>query len=328
MKVLITGANGFLGSWLVDRLVAQGDDVTVLLRNIDRSDNYKKRNINVVQGDITDLESLKTATHGQDQVYHLAGLVAYNRREREIMQKINVDGTANILEASVFAKVKRILLVSSVVSVGATFTPEVLNEESSFELTKYHLGYHETKRQAEALLRRYVADGKVDGVIVNPSTIYGAGDASKSSRSTQLKVARGEMFSYPSGGVSIVAVEDVIEGMLSAMQKGRSGERYILSGENLTLKEVFDRIADIAGVARPWLPVPALVLKGLAKIDDLMACVGKSGPLPSERALVALMYHWYDASKARQELGFTTRPAQQALENSVNWMSQQGLLRN
>lgn len=327
MKVLVTGANGFLGSWLIEKLLEQGQELSVILRQREHFEKYEKRGIRVFQGDVTDLNSLRAAAVGQQQVYHLAGLIAYNRREIEAMNRVNVLGTQNILEASAAANVQRVQLVSSVVAVGATFEPAVLNEESEYKLDEYHLGYHESKRKAEALLRDYVAAGKVDGVIVNPSTVYGAGDASKSSRSTQLNVARGNMFYYPPGGVSVVAVEDVVDGMLRAMDRGRSGERYILAGENLTLKEVFSRIAEVAGVPKPWLPVPASILLGLAKIDDALATIGKRGPLPSERALVALMYHWYDSTKARQELGFSTRPAQQAIVNSVNWMSQQGLLR-
>jgi dihydroflavonol-4-reductase len=110
------------------------------------------------------------------------------------------------------------------------------------------------------------------------------------------------------------------------MQRGRSGERYILAGENLSLREVFNCIADEAGVTRPWLPVPAWALRGLAALDEGLTPLGLRGPLPSERALVALMYHWYDSTKARTELGYSTRPAREAIASSVRWMSEQGLL--
>jgi dihydroflavonol-4-reductase len=135
------------------------------------------------------------------------------------------------------------------------------------------------------------------------------------------------MFYYPPGGVSVVAVEDVVNGMVKAMEKGRSAERYILAGENMTLKDLFHRIADEAGVNRAWLPLPGCVLQCIAGLDENLSKIGLKGPLSSERAYVAMMYHWYDSTKARQELGFSTRPAQQAIANSVQWMSQRGLLR-
>ncbi len=327
MKVLLTGANGFLGSWLLERLLEEGHEVSVILRNTKDFDLYSKRGVHPFHGDVTNFESLHAATQGQQQIYHLAGLIAYKRSQYDDMIRVNVDGTENILNAAAAANVQRVLLASSVVAVGATETPQILNEASPYNLDSLHLGYHESKRAAEKLICRFVSEGKVDGVIVNPSTVYGAGDASKGSRSTQVQVARGELFYYPPGGVSVVAVEDVVDGMVRALQKGRSGERYILAGENLTLKNVFDLIASEAGVKSPWLPLPARILKTLAFADDRLSEFNLSGPISSERAIVAGLFHWYDSGKARQELGFSTRPAQQAIANSVRWMAHKGLLR-
>lgn len=327
MKVLVTGANGFLGSWLVKRLKDEGHEISVLLRHQKDFEEFERQGFHVHHGDVTNASSLDAAVKGQQQIYHLAGLIAYCRSEYENMKQVNVQGTENIMEAAAKHQVQRVQIASSVVAVGATFKPEVLDENSSYELSKYNLGYHESKRGAEAVLRKYVSAGKVDGVIVNPSTVYGAGDASKTTRSTQLNVARGKMFYYPPGGVSVVAVEDVVDGMVKAMEKGHSAERYILAGENMTLKDLFDQIADEAGVAKAWLPLPKCFLKGVASLDENLSKFGLHGPLPSERAYVAMMFHWYNSTKARQELGFSTRPAQQAISNSVQWMSQQGLLR-
>lgn len=327
MKILVTGANGFLGSWLTKTLLEQGHDVSVLIRDKKEFPQFESRGLIPFHGDVTNIESLKPAVQGQDQIYHLAGLIAYSRDQYDLMNHVNVHGTENVLQVAAEKKVKRVQLASSVVAVGGSFKPDVLNEESLYTLDALKLGYHESKRSAERVLKKYVNEGKVDGVIINPSTVYGAGDAAKSTRSTQLKVAQGKMFYYPPGGVSVVAVEDVVDGMVKAMEKGRSGERYILSGENLTLKDLFHRIAEIAGVKKAWIPLPTGVLKTLACVDNSLSNVGLKGPLPSERAIVATMFHWYDSSKARQELGFSARPAQQAIANSVHWMSQQGLLR-
>lgn len=326
MKVLVTGASGFIGQWLVRCLVELGHDVTITLRSKNETEDFKGLPVREVLADILDPASLHQAVIGQEHIYHLAGVIAYSKRERDLMFKVNVGGTENILSAATRCNVQRVLLVSSVVAVGATFYPEVLNEKSPYTLGPYHLGYHESKRAAEALLKLYVENQKVDGVIVNPSTVYGAGDAKKGSRSTQLKVAKGKGLFYPKGGVSVVGVEDVVNGMIAAMNKGRSGERYILAGENLTLNEVFAEISRVAGVAPPKIPMPQWALRSLASVDDLLSRLGGRGPLPSERALVAAMYHWYDSTKAQQELGYQPRPASEAIEKSVLWMKENGLL--
>lgn len=326
MKVLVTGANGFLGSWLVQRLVQEGHEVSVLIREMRNEEDFLKKGITVFRGDVTQPDSLSSAFKNQQYVYHLAGLVAYSKEMRESLFRINADGTENILKQASMFNVQRVLLASSVVAVGASFKPKVLNEESDYTLDSYHLSYHESKRKAEQIVKTYVQQGLVDGVIVNPSTIYGAGDASKSSRSTQLQVARGRLRFYPPGGVSVVAIEDVVDGMVKAMEKGRSGERYILAGENLTLQEVFEIIAREANVSPPRISLPAFIFRALAGWDDTLHVIGKRGPLPSERALTAMMFHWYDSSKAKKDLGFSSRPAIQAIASSVQWMKDHKLL--
>jgi len=326
MRILVTGANGFLGSWLVNRLVDEGHEVSVLIRQASKSDDFIKKGIKVIFGDITQPSSLPQAVQNQQQIYHLAGYVAYSSDARDTLFRINAEGTDNILKHASMANVQRVLISSSVVAVGASLKPEILNEESEYNLANYHLSYHESKREAERILKKYVNDGQIDGVIINPSTIYGAGDASKSSRSTQLKVAKGSLLFYPPGGVSVVGVEDVIDGMIKAMQKGRSGERYILSGENLSLKEVFGMIAECAGVNKPLIPLPSVIFKGLAYLDESLHFIGGKGPLPAERAIAAMMCHWYDSTKAKRELGFSNKPAINAIANSVQWMKDNNLL--
>lgn len=326
MKVLVTGANGFIGTNLTNKLVSEGYEVSVLLRNPKATNDFNSQSIKVFKGDITLPSTLTEAMSGQTYVFHLAGLVAYSKTEKEKLNNINVVGTENILKQASLSGVKRVLVSSSVVAVGASFKPEILNEESQYNLDSYHLSYHESKRAMESIIRDYVRAGKIDCVIVNPSTVYGAGDAAKSTRSTQVNVAKGKSLFYPPGGVSVTSVEDVVDGMINAIKKGRSGERYILAGENVLLKDVFRMIAEEAGVKTPAIPLPSFLFKGLALLDDSLSLVGLHGPLPSERAIVATMYHWYDSSKAKRELGYMIRPAREAIAQSVQWMKSHGVL--
>ncbi|MGZ3745960.1 MAG: NAD-dependent epimerase/dehydratase family protein [Pseudobdellovibrionaceae bacterium] len=327
MKVLVTGANGFLGSWLTQALVKQGHEVFALVRAQSDLSELNNVNCNYVYGDITDLESLYKSFDGIDTVFHLAGLIAYKKSERAKMEKINVSGTENVIEACLTKKVRKLVFVSSVVAVGAGFNPQqILKEESPYNVESLNLGYFETKRAAEKLVVEAFKNKHLDCVIVNPSTIYGEGDAKKGSRKTQIRVAQGRFPIYPSGGVSVVAVEDVVAAIITAWTKGRSGERYILSGENLTLKELFDIIAKEAGVRPPQYKMPTWIIFALGYLGDFLETFGIEGFISTENAKTATLYHWYDNSKARKELNFNPRPAREAIHNSVSWMKKNGLL--
>ncbi|HEY8271471.1 MAG TPA: NAD-dependent epimerase/dehydratase family protein [Pseudobdellovibrionaceae bacterium] len=327
MKVLVTGANGFLGSWLTQALVKQGHEVFALVRAQSNLSELKDVACNYVYGDITDLESLYKSFAGIDTVFHLAGLIAYKRSDRAKMEKINVFGTENVIDACLTKKVRKLVFVSSVVAVGAGFTPEeVLHEESPYNIEHLNLGYFETKRAAEKLVINAYKNKHLDCVIVNPSTIYGKGDAKKGSRTTQVKVAQGRFNFYTSGGVSIVAVEDVVAAIITAWNKGRSGERYILSGENITIKDLFTIIAEEAGVRPPQHKMPTWMIFALGHLGDFLESLGIKGALSTENARTATLYHWFDNSKAKKELNFNPHTAREAIRNSVSWMKENGLL--
>lgn len=326
MKVLVTGGTGFVGSWLVKRLVQEGLDVRCLHRSSRDLDDLAGVKFESSLGDITDFASVQKACKGVDTVFHLAGVVGYSRQMRELMDKVNIGGTENILKASSENGVRRFLHMSSVVAIGASYTPTPLNENSSYTLGNLNLGYFESKKRAEELVKAFVLNRKLDAVIVNPSTVYGPGDAKKGSRKIQIKVAQGKFPIYPTGGASIVSVHDVIEGILKSWQKGRTGERYILSGENLLVRDLFRKIAQLGGVNPPRVPLPRPIALGLGRIGDVLESIGKKTPINTENAWVSSLYHWFDSSKAKVELGFSARNADEALAESVAWMKTNKLI--
>ena len=327
MKVLVTGANGFLGSWVTRALVNEGHDVFALVRPQSDLSELEGVKCQYMYGDVTDVHSLLEAFKGMDAVFHLAGLIAYKKSQRPSMEKVNVEGTANVVEVCREYKIKRLVYLSSVVAIGAGFNPDqVLSESSSYNISDLNLGYFETKRKAEEIVVKACQRGEIDAVILNPSTIYGAGDAKKGSRKMQIKVARGELNYYTSGGVNVVAVEDVVAGILSAWKKGRSGERYILAGENILIKDLFGMIADEAQVPRPRTEIPTSLLHIVGSAGDFMEKFGLKGPLSKENAYTSTLFHWFDSAKAQKELDFKPRPAREAIRNSVQWMKQKGLL--
>lgn len=327
MKVLVTGANGFLGSWVTRALVNDGHDVYALVRPKSDISELDGVNCTYLYGDVTDIRSLLEAFKGMEAVFHLAGVIAYKKSERALMDKVNVQGTANVVAVCREHKVKRLVYLSSVVAVGAGFTEqEILSEQSEYNISDLNLGYFETKHEAEKIVKTACDKGEIDAVILNPSTIYGAGDAKKGSRKMQLKVAQGKLKFYTSGGVNVVAVEDVVQGILSAWKNGRKGERYILAGENILIKDLFALIAAEAGVKPPSQLMPDSVLHIVGTIGDFMELCGLKGPLSRENAYTATMYHWFDSSKAQKELGFKPRSAKEAIHNSVQWVKDHGLL--
>lgn len=327
MKVLVTGANGFLGSWLTRELVNQGHDVYALVRPKSDISELKGVNCKYLHGDVTDVHSLLEAFKGMDTVFHLAGVIAYKKSDRAQMERVNVQGTQNVVEVCREHKVRKLVYLSSVVAVGAGYTPDqVMNENSEFNIHNLDLGYFETKHEAEKIVKKACDRGEIDAVMLNPSTIYGAGDAKKGSRKMQIKVAQGKLKFYTSGGVNVVAAEDVVQGIISAWKKGRTGERYILCGENMLIQDLFRMIADEAGVKPPHKLMPDSVLHIVGAIGDTMEKLGLKGPLSRENAYTATMYHWFECNKAKQELDFNPRPAREAIHNSVQWMKDNGLL--
>lgn len=328
MAVLVTGATGFVGSWLVRELIHRGEEVRVLHRPSSSLEDLKGLKFTSRLGDVTDLDSLYDAVMGVDAVYHLAGVVGYSKAMRRVMEDVNIGGTKKVIEAMQQFPKAKLVYMSSVVAVGASFEAKTLNEGSPYGISRLNLGYFETKRAAEELVMDACRRGRIEAVILNPSTIYGAGDAKKGSRKTQVKVAQGKFPFYTSGGVSVVSVHDVVAAVLRAREVGRNGERYILSGENLTIHELFKRIAKFAGVEPPSIHLPNFLVHAIGKIGDGLEAIGRKGPINSENAWTSTLYHWFDHTKAAHELGFRPRAADEALRESVDWMKENGILKH
>ena len=322
MKCLVTGATGFVGSWLTKLLLSKGHRVRVFCRDASKAPDKTE----VFSGDIYQIDALKKAVLGVDIVYHLAGLVSYGKKHFKAMQQVNVQGTQNIIEACIHARTQRLVHMSSVAAIGASFTPDCLTEKSDFLIEKLNLGYFQTKKQAEDLVKKSVKLGKLDAVILNPSTIYGPGDMLKSSRKVQLQVAKGYFPFYPPGGVSIIDIESVVEATYKATIKGQKGERYILSGENILIKDLFQIITDIVGKKSFFIPIPKTCLKILGRIGDQLEQKGKNSFITSETAWISSLFHWFDASKAKSELDLKPQNAKQAIANSINWAIQNKLI--
>jgi len=321
-KVLVTGATGFLGQHLTNDLIEKGLKVSILARKSSDLSFVDNKPVEIFYGDITDPSSLLKATKDKEVVYHLAGLIAYEKTEHPFMERVNVQGTTNILKACVTNQISKFFHLSSVAAIGASFKPQLIDENFNYNLKRYNLGYFETKRRAEELVIETFHETGLKTYLINPSTIYGAGDAIKNSRKTQVKVAQGRFNFYPPGGVNVVYVKDVIKAIDLCLKKGQPARRYIIGGENMTIKELFCTIAEIAGVKAPKIPLSGFLLRSLGFIGDLMEKFSIESSLSKETALIASLYHWFSNRRAREELGFYPTSAKKALEESVSWMVQ------
>lgn len=321
MRILVTGGNGFLGSWIVRKLVEEQHHVRVLHRAHSDLSSLNGISYESALGDVTNPESLIAATRNIEAVFHVAGLVSYSPLDFPLMEAINVKGTAHVLEACAKARVNRLIFTSSVVAVGATEKPENLNEMSPYALQKYNLGYYETKRRAENLVIEAAKNKIINGIVLNPAIMFGAGDAVKGSRKTHLKVIQGKFPFYPPGGVNVLHVDDAVKAHISALKNGHSGERYILGGDNLSIHKFFEMLAFAGGHKPPPIGLPSWFLHGASALSRALKLKGSS-----DSYLISTLYHFYDSGKARKELGFNPRPAMSAIEESVAWSRANGFL--
>jgi dihydroflavonol-4-reductase len=316
VKALVTGATGFIGSHVVAALAAAGHEV----RAFDpRTPAEVPAGVEVVAGDVLDADALARAAQGCDAVFHLAALYSYARVHARAMQAVNVGGTRAVLDAAARAGVRRVVHTSSCATCGpvAGRAATEADEPPRWELA---VPYKRTKLEGERLALDAARDG-LDVVVVNPTTPVGPGDRRPTPTGKMVAdVARGRARAYLTGAaLNVVAVEDVAAGHLLAFQHGRSGERYLLGGENLSLREVFAIVARAAGRRPPGIGVPWPLAYGAARLGDAaLRLVGREPSLlVVDEVRLARLPMWFDDTRARSELGYESRPAKQALESAV-----------
>lgn len=311
-KVLVTGATGLLGSTLTRRLLESGEDVRILRRESSPLDLIRDVNLGVehVVGDMNDDVSLGKAVHGIEQVYHTAALVSMGgRTERRRLMRVNVDGTAALVNASVAAGVRRFVHTSSMAAFGRPERPDgVITEESEWHRSKANSIYAQSKYLSELEIHRGIAEG-LDAVIVNPALIFGVGREGDSTMSIVDRVRSEKLFAIPSGGTNVVDVLDVSDGMVRAMARGGTGERYFLGSENLSWSRIIRVLADAFGRPPPRWTLSRTPALALAVVSEAWAVTTRTPPLIT-RAHARSMSRSYEYSnrKAVEALGCSFRP--------------------
>jgi len=320
MKALITGATGFVGGAVARALVKRGIDVRVIARGGSDLQNLEGLPHELVTGDLRDQPSLRIALTGCSQLYHVAAHYALWAKDPSIFYDVNVIGTRNLLEAARDIGTERIVYCSTIGAIGLPPGGGLGTEETPVSLEQMAGHYKRSKYLAEQEVLKLARAG-LPVVIVNPSAPVGAADV-KPTPTGQIVVdfMKGRMPAYIETGLNIVDVDDVAAGHLLAMEKGRTGERYILGGKNLMLREVLEILSRLSGVKAPTIELPRLAILPLAYLNLWVAnMTGQPPRIPLEGVKMAKYKMHYNCSKAIRELGIPQTPPEVALEKAVRW---------
>ncbi|HEY63601.1 MAG TPA: NAD-dependent epimerase/dehydratase family protein [Caldilineae bacterium] len=326
MRAFVTGGTGFIGGAVVRRLLAAGHQVRALVRPGADTRQLDGLPVQRVMGDLRDIESLRKGITGCDQVFHVAALYCYWGHRWEEFYDINVEGTRRVLQAAWDEGVQRVVYTSSVAVLGIPEDGSPATEETPSTLEEMISDYKRSKFLAEEVAREFAQRG-LPVVIVNPTTPVGVGDH-KPTPTGKIIVdfLNGRLFAYVDTGLNIVDVEDVATGHLLAAERGRVGERYILGGENLTLKQILDILAEVSGRPPVRLRIPHVLALAWAYVDVTLARIyPRHVPAATpETVRLARKPMYFDASKAVRELGFPQTPAREALRKAVEWYRAHG----
>ncbi len=326
MTTLITGATGFIGSAIARLLLEKGAAVRVLVRKNADTRNIDGLDVERVTGDLTIESSLESAMKNCDALFHVAAdYRLWVPRPKEIYAN-NVEGTRSLMRAALQARIPRIVYTSSVASLGLSEDGTPAHENLPVDLGDMIGHYKRSKFLAEEVVREMVAMQGLPAVIVNPSTPIGARDI-KPTPTGRIIVdfVNGRMPAYVDTGLNLVHVEDCARGHLQAFERGQVGERYILGGENMALRDILVILGRITGRRAPTLRLPNRLLMPFAYTAESWArLTGSDTRLTVDSLRMARKMMFFSSDKASRALGYKIRPAEEALKDAVTWFAENG----
>jgi dihydroflavonol-4-reductase len=326
MKAFVTGATGFVGSHVARALAEQGADLRLLVRSTSRTDNIVDLAAELAVGDLRKPESLKAAMSGCDFVFHVAADYRLWVKNPDEMYQSNVEGTRAIIRAAHESGVLRVIYCSSVATMGFKQTGEIVNEDTPVTLSDMIGHYKRSKFMAEQVALEAGRNG-ANVVVVNPTTPIGEYDI-KPTPTGRIVVdfLKKNFPAYVDTGLNLADVKEVARGHVLAMEKARPGERYILGGENLTLKQILDKLAEITGLPSPTMKVPHGVAMGFAAFDQFFTgtLLGKEPRATLEAVKMGRKKMFASSAKAERELGYRVIPVENALRRAVAWFQSHG----
>lgn len=326
MTTLITGATGFVGSSVLRHLLDAGHEVRALVRPRSDPRNLADLTLERVAGDLTDAASLRRALEGCDALFHVAADYRLWTPDTGTPYRVNVDGTRELMHAALDAGVRRIVYTSSVAVLGLNADGSPADEDTPVSPADMIGHYKRSKYLAEEVVRELVRTRDLPAVIVNPSTPVGPRDTRPTPTGQMIRdAAAGRMPAFVDTGLNIVHVDDVAAGHLLAYERGKIGERYVLGGEDLSLQEILSEISRLTGRRPPRVRLAPALIMPVAYAAEAWARVSGREPLVTVTGVrLARKRMFFSSGKARRELGYSTRPASEALADAVRWFRENG----
>jgi len=326
MKAFVTGATGFVGSHVARVLAEQGADLRLLVRSSSNPKNIQGLKAERVVGDLRDFATFEKAMAGCDVVFQVAADYRLWVRDPEQMYRANVEGTRALLQATRNNRVRRVVYTSSVATMGFTSNGQPADETSPVSLDNMIGHYKRSKFMAEQVAMQAARSG-MDVVVVNPTTPVGEQDIKPTPTGRIIVDFLKKKFpAYVDTGLNLVDVTACAHGHVAALEKGRSGERYILGGENLTLKEILDKLAVITGLPSPKVRVPYVVALATGVVDEVVTghILRREPRVTIDAVRMGRKKMFASSVKAERELGWRAVPVDDALRRAVEWFQANG----
>jgi dihydroflavonol-4-reductase len=322
--VLVTGGSGFIGGALVDALVAAGRPVRALARSAGAAQALRDRGAEPVTGDVLDPDSLIRASQGCSVVYHAAGVNTFCLADPTPMERVNIDGSGNVIAAAATAGVGKVIYTSSAAAIGEAHG--TVGNENSPHRGSFLSAYERTKYLAERRVLREAAERDVDVVCVSPSSVQGPGRLHGTAR-LLLQYLNGTMKFLVNTRISFLDIADCTTGHLLAEQVGKPGERYILNGATFTTREMIALVASTTGITRRvrWLPDQTAMAAAVV-VEAGARAARRKPPICREMMRTVLNGHTYDGSRAERELGLHYTPVEETIARTLRWYSENGYL--
>ena len=326
--ILVTGATGFVGAAVLRALAGRGERVRVLARPTSPRRNLDGVACEIVEGDMTDAAAMTRAMQGVRFLYHVAADYRLWARDTGEIRRANLAGAEAVMKAALAAGVEKVVYTSSVATLRAADAATVVDETAPLAEPEAVGAYKQSKVAAERLVERMVAGEGLPAVIVNPSTPIGPRDIKPTPTGRMvLEAAQGKIPAFVDTGLNLVHVDDVAAGHLMALEKGRIGERYVLGGQDMSLKSMLADIAQLTGRKAPTIALPRAPLYPLAYVAEGIAQVTGKEPMLTRDALKMASHHmFFSSAKAERELGYTARPHVEALADAIAWFRAAGYL--
>ncbi|MCA3182664.1 MULTISPECIES: hopanoid-associated sugar epimerase [unclassified Cupriavidus] len=326
--ILVTGASGFLGSSVMRQALERGFQVRVLVRATSPRANLAGLPVEIVEGDMRDPASMARAMAGVRYLFHVAADYRLWAPDPEEIVRANVDGTVTTMKAARDAGVERIVYTSSVATLRVAGAMGPVDETAAMAGHEAIGAYKRSKVLAEREVERLVAEG-LPAVIVNPSTPIGPRDVRPTPTGRIIvEAATGKIPAFVDTGLNLAHVDDVANGHFLALDKGRIGERYILGGQDVLLRQMLADICGMAGRKAPTIELPRWPLYPIARVAEAVAQFTKKEPFVTVDGLKMSRYRmFFTSAKAERELGYTARPYQEALSDALNWFRDNGYLK-